>query len=209
LVEQWKRQVERKGGGVLRTDRSAGIARAEPGRTSVSPLKALALALSLLALLLVTFLLARNQSPTTTTTPPANTNPAPTLTNEEAIAEFNRLDALRIRALEDRDKSLVALAFTPTSPAGNRVRSTIDQLLGDRVRVKEKWSVKSLEVTYMSRTEIDVRIVGVQDSNFFSESGKNVTERGSAEEQTVACSMRSFEGRWLIHECTVTKANPK
>ena len=191
---------------MLRADRSAGIAQAEPGRTGVSPVKAFVIGLFLLGLLIATFIYARREQPPTAAT--NTTITTTTLTDEQAIAEFERLDALRLQAYESRDLRLLSSVFTFGSPELEKARNRISQLKSDDVLMKHQYDVIETQVMTSTASSLSIRQTVDIDIRFLDEVGNDITKSGSPERLTVVWVLNNVDGSWRIHSGLVKDATP-
>ncbi|MEA2433538.1 MAG: hypothetical protein QOG54_995 [Actinomycetota bacterium] len=183
-------------------DRSTGIAQPEPGRTSVSPLKAFAVGLFLLAILLATILISRNQSPPTTA-PPATTTNITTLTNPEALAEFKRLDAARIEAYLHSDQSMLTDIYTRSSAVGTTATEEIETLRSTGIRADPRFKTLSLRIVSNGQTQIQIRQHVIDSSRFFDETGKDVSTGPSRETMIVLWTLEFENDVWKIKDSVV------
>ncbi|MDP9066996.1 MAG: hypothetical protein M3N53_01440 [Actinomycetota bacterium] len=129
------------------------------------------------------------------------------LTDAEAIARFKELDALRVEAIEGRDRDLVSAAFVSNSPAERRVLKTIRKLRRDSVRMKAtRYDVLRVDVLSNEPRDIRIRQIVVIETRFFDKSGRDVTSTGAVERQTLEWVIQPQAGRWLLYEGTITAA---
>lgn len=178
------------------------------GRGALSPVVVFVALVTLVAAITGAVLLTRETPPPPPgPSPGGSATPTPdhTLTDEEAITRFKELDALRIRALEERSVQLLRSIFTPNSPAFERGRKSIKNLLRSEVVVDDLWDLRSVRVTSNSSTEVGLRVRGLSDARFFDEDGNEVTDQAQLERRVVSCSMRLVT-EWLLHDCRVTEA---
>jgi hypothetical protein len=195
---------------VLRADRSAGIAQAEPGRKSVSPLKAFALVLSLLAVMIATFLLLRNDTPAPAASPNQNAAAEPTtLTNEEAIARLAEIDVLRLRALEERDPDIISEVIHPTGPALDRLLTSIRQLKSDGVHLEQQvFDVESARVIDRSDSQISIKQVVLTKVRYLDGSGRNLSKGSVLERQVLIATLRREGDDWLFYQGRTISSAP-
>lgn len=140
--------------------------------------------------------------------PSTNTRPAEgfALTDAEAIAKFEELNELRLRALRERDPSLLSLAFTPDSPAADKVAASIRKMTRDSVIVQPGENIQSVLVISNGPSEVTVQEVIIYRPRFKSESGKEVTSDPVTERRTVEWTMRLVDTRWLLHDGLIVAA---
>lgn len=183
------------------------MARATSGGV-LSPGKAFFLLLIpvVVAGLLALFFVGRDEAPGPTTS--SRTAEGFALTDAEAIAKFEELNELRLRALRERDPSLLSLAFTPDSPIADNVAKSIRQLTRSGIIRRTAEETQSVVVISSDSAEIQIREIVVIDPLFVDESGKDVTGERFRERQTVEWTLRLVGDRWLLHDGLVIGAEP-
>lgn len=130
------------------------------------------------------------------------------LTDAEAIARFKELDALRLRALEERRAQLLLRAFTSDSPAGDRLRESIRTLKAQRAFADERSKWLDLRIVRNSVHEIEVIQVLLVDVRFFDKGGRDITRTGRRERQRVKWTLRMERSEWLLHDAVIESARP-
>lgn len=131
------------------------------------------------------------------------------LTDAEAIARFKELDALRIRALEERDLKLAGKAAARAGSVYRRLHRTIRELREQRVFVDEQWRLRKVAVASNDEARIELRAVADSAVRFFDRHGDDVTGSGVPERRTIVCVMRPLgEDEWLLDSCRIAKAIP-
>ncbi|MGH2746498.1 MAG: hypothetical protein ACRDKB_01055 [Actinomycetota bacterium] len=145
-------------------------------------------------------------------TPGPSTNARPAegfaLTDAEAIAKFEELNELRLRALRERDPSLLSLAFTPDSPAGQRVAASIRRLTRDSVLVRTSEETEEVSLSSNDPSEILLLQTVVVTPRFIDEQGKDVTQDPAVERWTVEWTLHRLSDRWLIHDAEIIESEP-
>jgi hypothetical protein len=153
-------------------DRAAAT---DPSRgEGVSPFIAFGIAIVLVVGLAGAWMLARPDSPPTgieLRIPDAVSGPTTSLTDEEAIARFKELDALRIRAVEKRDLSLVDQTLTDDSPLIKLATKDIKKLADRNVLVETNFDTRWLRVISNETDTIIIRQGVYEAPTFRSEDG--------------------------------------
>jgi len=131
---------------------------------------------------------------------PGNPDPDFSLTDEQAIATFERLEKDIRRSISDQDPGLAFRATTTGSPLADRMQAEIRQLKKDRVFDHSRVEQVSVEVVASSSQEIRIREVVRIHPCFRSEDGTDITKGDSEFEQTGVWILQVEDGRWLIDE---------
>ena len=131
---------------------------------------------------------------------PTNPDPDFSLTDEQAIATFERLEKDIRRSISDQDPGLAFRATTTGSPLADRMQAEIRQLKKDRVFDHSRVEQVSVEVVASSSQEIRIREVVRIHPCFRSEDGTDITKGDSEFEQTGVWILQVEDGRWLIDE---------
>lgn len=137
---------------------------------------------------------------------PATTAPRSpdyTLTDAQAIAEFNRLNAQLMQAYEERNIALAEEVFTSDSPMLPRVRKEIQTLL--RSSRLSRTSFGELSTTVLDNRSVTIVIerAEVVHPRFVTEQGRDATAAGVPHRQTVEWTLRLERGRWLLDDAVV------
>ena len=130
------------------------------------------------------------------------------LTNEEAIERLQELNAVRIRAYETRDLSLVRYYLTSDSPLIRKTVNEITELKKDGVVPNLHLRTVRASVIENSSEEIKLEQVAIFDVDFRDESGRDLTIGGGEERQEIEWTLHRESGRWLAFNSLVTKAKP-
>ena len=139
--------------------------------------------------------------------PTATDEPNFTLTDSEAIARFKELDALRIRAYEERDVSLIDEFLTSDSPIRERVIREITRLRRDGAAPRISLTTEHLSIRSNTGESIELTHTFVWDV-LFTRGGRDVTTRGGKERQVVEWRLQRSGARWLLHDAVVIEARP-
>ncbi|MDQ4025443.1 MAG: hypothetical protein M3217_08135 [Actinomycetota bacterium] len=132
--------------------------------------------------------------------PPATSSPDFSLTDAEAIAEFERLNAIRIAAYKARDITLLSEALATTSPLLARGEKEIRTLLDDGVVIKSSFITKSVRIIENAPTQVVVRQTEVDRPKIVTEDGREVTSRGGAQERVIEWTLRLENYVWKIYD---------
>jgi hypothetical protein len=127
------------------------------------------------------------------------------LGRRRAIARFEALDAIRLRAYRTNDASLLARYLVPTSDLWELGARELRQMRRDGVTMRPRFDTRRLWVHQRSTEAIVVRQVVRQDPRFYSESGKDVTVARAAQLVTVDWTLKPVDGRWLISDSWVRR----
>jgi hypothetical protein len=146
----------------------------------------------------------RDASPSEPPRGPAR-SPDYTLTEAEAIAEFERLNAQLMQAYEERNIALAEDVFTSDSPMLPRVRKEIRTLAEEHVVSRTRFRLVSINVTSTTPSETLITRVQIVHPHFETEQGVDVTDTTSAERQRSEWILRVERGRWLLHDATITR----
>ena len=175
------------------------VARTGPS-AATSPAKALAIVLLLLIAIVGAVLLITPDDPPPITLP-ETTNFA--LTDAEALAVFQELDSRRIEAYRLQDPTLLAHAFTATSPILERVEREIREIGKANVDDLTEFRTVRLEVLSNHADEIEIRQVVIVSPRFLNPRGENVALSRDAQRQSIDWVLRRSGSQWLIHSGTV------
>jgi hypothetical protein len=185
---------------------------------SLSPLVAFLLLLGLLATVFGLGSMAAGRGPVTLDEPEigasapsssASSNAAPTpqlLSHRRALARFETLDAIRLRAYRTNDMSLFARYLVPTSDLWELGAGEIRQMRRDGITMRPRFDTRRLWVRKRTTKTIVVRQVVRQDPRFYSGAGKDITVPRSPQLVTIDWTLRPFHGRWLIFDSWIQRA---
>lgn len=168
------------------------------------PVRAFFLLGAILAAVFAGFLATREESPATETVAPAR-SPDYSLTDAEAIAEFERLNAQLMQAYEDRNIALAEDVFTSDSPMLPRVRKEIRTLLGSDVLSLTRFKEISTVPTTNTPSLIVIERSEVLYPRFVTESGADASRSSRPERVRVEWELHVDLGRWLLHDAVVVK----
>ena len=171
----------------------------------LTPLNAFLVGLGLLVAIAAVVLLSRpDKAPVPS--PDPNPEPAFALKDAEAIARFEELDALRIRALRNRDVTLLPEVFTEGSEAARGVSKSITRLVRNDVFFRTRYVTEELRVVQNSSTEIVLRQTSVVTPKFVDADGNEVTVAGRTQRQTTEWTLRLVGDNWLIAKGSIVAA---
>lgn len=115
------------------------------------------------------------------------------LTDEEAIARFEELNALHVRAYENADIGLVS-QFAGPGPFKDQVVGELRQLQKDNVTASPLFETRELRVTSNAPNHIEMRQTVIFDVRFLDESGKDITKESGRERLVVDWSLDQTDG---------------
>lgn len=170
-------------------------------QSGLSPVRAFFLLGAILAAVFAGFLATREESPATETVAPAR-SPDYSLTDAEAIAEFERLNDTRITAYRLRDISLLHQALASDSPLLRRGEAEIKQLLRDKIILKSRFGTEAAEVVTNMPDEIVVRHTEVDYPRFVHESGDVLTADRTPRLRVILWTLRPIGTEWRIFDST-------
>lgn len=183
--------------------------RAQSG--ALAPAAAFAILLLLIAAGAAAYVLTRTDEigPAPAVIPQGTTSPPDhQLTDAEALAEFQRLDALRQRAFEERDLELLGRVFTETSPSAPALETTIRRFRAKGVFADERLRVVRETLVDNGPEEIRVEQVVVLDIVFKDAAGRDITKEGGKERQKVRWIVRYEDSAWRLHDGLIVAARP-
>ena len=127
------------------------------------------------------------------------------LSRRRAIARFEALDAIRLRAYRTNDASLFTRYLVPTSDLWELGARELKQMRRDGVTMRPRFVTRRLWVHQRSTEEIVVRQLVRQDPRFYSEAGKDVTVTRPPQLVTVDWTLKPVDGRWLISDSWIRR----
>ncbi len=170
----------------------------EEDRRSLSPVRAFVLLLLVVAFLVGIGLIAMsNKDPVPSDQAIPNTKNF-ALTDQQAIAKFQYLRDLGLRATQQEDQSLVASAFVPGSPLANRSIRIIQELDRDDVIDKIRYETLGVEVASNEPTIVRIREVRKLFPCFVTPKGRDVTQHPNVVHQEVMWGMRLIGSQWRL-----------
>jgi hypothetical protein len=185
-------------------ERQAGGPRpGDDDRATLSPVRAFFLLGALVAAVAVAALSTRDAAPSEPPAPPRS--PSYELTDTEAIAEFERLNAQLMQAYEERNIALAEAVFTTDSPMLPRVRKEIETLVESSVVSKTRFDEISTRVTDSSSNVITVTRVEILHPRFETETGRNASRSSQPERTRSQWTLRVERGQWLLHDAVVVE----
>lgn len=177
------------------------------GPAGLSPVRAFFVVGAVLAATVMGFLATREPSPATPTVKPSR-SPDYSLTDAEAIAEFERLKNTLASAYRRRDVTLVKELAAPDAAAGiRRIDDEIRTLIADAVLYRTRETRLSLEVLANRSFEVEVREVVVKRPRFIDErTGENVATNLGPERQEIVWILRRYGTDWRVYSATIVSA---
>lgn len=136
--------------------------------------------------------------------PAAVRSPDYSLTDAEAVAEFERLNDQLMEAYRERDITLAEQIFTSDSPMLPRVRKEIRTLIRESVVSLTRFEPVSTRVLQNSPGDITIERIEVLHPSFRSERGKDVSRSTTPEQQQIEWSLRLEVAEWRLHDAVVT-----
>jgi hypothetical protein len=138
-------------------------------------------------------------------TPAADADHPRPLSARQAIARFEVLNALRLRAYRERDTSLFARYLVPNSPLLDIGVKEIKRLRRDGVTMRPNFVTQRLTVRRRTRSEIIVRQIVRQNPKFFNRSGKDITVPRPPKLVTVDWTLEPVGERWMISRSLIQR----
>ncbi|HEX2294103.1 MAG TPA: hypothetical protein VHN37_02215, partial [Actinomycetota bacterium] len=173
----------------------------------LSPVRAFALVAVLATALGAAFFATRDAVPSEPPRGPVR-SPDYSLTDAEAIAEFERLHDLQVRAYEERDVSLIPVTYTADSPVRDRVEREVANLVRKRVTTQTSFTTRRLMLVSNLETEIVLDQTAVIDAAFFNGRGVEISISSPPEVQHIRWTLRQEDHRWLIHDAEILASRP-
>jgi hypothetical protein len=185
-------------------DQARGGPRANEDGAGLSPVRAFLVVGALLAAVVAAYVVTRDPAPARATAPAGPTrSPDYSLTDAEAIAEFERLNAQLMQAYEERNIALAEEVFTSDSPMLPRVRKEIQDLLEADVLSKTQFREIKTVISKTSPSFISIQRTEVLVPRFKTEEGVDATGTSLSERRVVRWELHQQAGRWLLHDGTV------
>ncbi|HYO61433.1 MAG TPA: hypothetical protein VEU29_06010 [Actinomycetota bacterium] len=179
--------------------------RTEPA--GLAPVRAF-LAVGTAATVIVALLAATREAEPREPTPAPARSPDYTLTDAEAIAEFERLNAQLIQAYEERNIALAESVFTEDSPMLPRVRKEIDALIRSAALSRTTFTAELTEVARNEGNEVVIRRIEIVRPKFETESGQDATAAGRPHRQELNWTLRLQESTWMLHKAVIVNTDP-
>lgn len=136
--------------------------------------------------------------------PAAAPSPDYSLTDAEALAEFERLNDQLMLAYRERSVALAEDVFTADSPMLPRVRKEIDDLVDSSVISRTRFEAMSTGIITNTPSRVVLRRVETLYPRFTTEGGDDATGASSPERRVVRWELHEKQGRWLLHNAVVT-----
>jgi hypothetical protein len=128
------------------------------------------------------------------------------LSARRALARFETLDALRVRAYRTNDVSLFARYLFPTSELWELGARELRRMRRDGVTMRPRFHTRRLSVRERSAKGIVIRQVVRQDPRFYSDAGKDITVTRPPQLVTIDWTLKPVDGRWLISNSWIQRA---
>lgn len=178
-----------------------------PEGAFLSPGKAFALLFGVILLLgAAVFFLRPDDLPRGTFTYPEGKTATFELTDAEAIARFEQLDALREAAYRDRDPSLLSEIYLPGTEVEQIVAEEIRQLRRDHIIDRTRTERQSVKVINNSPDEIVIEETVIIYPRFVDASGRETTEDPRPVEQVRVWTLRQEAGRWFVFDAFIEES---
>lgn len=185
-------------------DRHSRRPRAGAEPPGLSPVRAFML-LGLVATAIAGGVTAFRDSAPAEPRPATAPSPDHSLTDAEALAEFERLNDQLMLAYRERNVALAEDVFSADSPMLPRVRKEIRTLVRSSTFSRTRFEPQGLRVVTSSASDLSVRAIEDVYPRFKTEDGKDsVGERDAFREWTI-WELRVENGRWLLFDATVTQ----
>ena len=155
------------------------------------------------ALAAIPLALLATRSAEPATSPEPARSPSYELTDAEAIAEFERLNAQLMAAYRERNIALAEDVFTSDSPMLPRVRREIHTLVSSATLSRTRFESERTEVLENSPELLRIRHVEILRPRFETEEGEDATAAGRPHRQDVEWTLRIEQGRWLLHNAVI------
>jgi hypothetical protein len=139
------------------------------------------------------------------TAPSVAAKPRP-LSRRQAVARFEVLDAIRLRAYRTNDVSLFVRYLVPTSELWDLGAGELRRMRRDEVTMRPRFDTRRLWVRKRTPQAIVVRQVVRQDPRFYSEAGKDITVPRPPQLVTIDWTLKPFHGHWLISDSLIKRA---
>jgi hypothetical protein len=170
----------------------------------LSPVRAFFLLGAVATIVPLTFLATRPEASPSPTAAPSR-SPDFSLTEAEAIAEFEELRDLALDAIRNRDASRVDEAFVPTGPAATRALGEIRKLLRARVTDESTFFSKSVKVVENSPRQIRIVERSRLKPCFRTANARDVSEGPAVVDQTSLWTMRQVNTQWRIYDVVLRR----
>lgn len=164
----------------------------------MTPVRAFLMLVAVAVVVPLTILATRPEAAPTKPSVPAT--PDFSLTDAEAIAEFEHLNEIRITAYKTRDVTLLGETLTAASPLLRRGENEIRRLLRDRVIIESKFITRDVQVISNSPHAVTVRQIEVELPKYVSEEGSDVTGDARAQERTIEWTLHLEGSQWKLHD---------
>ena len=177
-----------------------------PSRPSFSSPGLAFAVITILALVTGSLLYVSRPDPVPTPVQPIATddNPDFSLTDEEAIVEFEELHRRELLAYRRADISLLASLFTHDSPIARKVLREVRQLARDDVYARPRYETKKLSVVRNGPTEVTLRQIAHVSSSFIDAQGTDVGNQVPTQKQVIRWTIALEGDSWRLHDAVIT-----
>jgi hypothetical protein len=185
----------------MRDDDPAGRPRPDDAQRTggLSPVKAFFLLIAVgLAAAVAAFATQPDAAPSEPPGPARS--PDFSLTDAEAIEEFERLNEVRIDAYKARDIALLDDVLTARSPLRKAGHDEIRQLLRDEVIIQSRFVTEAVDVVINDATKIVVRQTEVDYPKFVSDDGVRVAGDTKPKRRVIEWVLHLEGFEWKIHD---------
>lgn len=188
----------------MRDGDSEAPARPEAGEREqgMSPVRAFLLLSAVAAAVAIGVFAARDEA-APSEPPRAARTPDYSLTDGEAIAEFERLNDQLLLAYRERNIALAEDVLTADSPMLPRVRSEIRTLIRSATFSRTTFDPLSTSVIENEPTVIKVSREEVLRPRFETETGEEATASGRSHRQKLEWTLHLDHGAWRLHDAVI------
>ena len=127
------------------------------------------------------------------------------LTNEEAIARFKELDALKVEMYRTQDRSLFDSVFTDDSPSRAIVEKDLDKLSENSIRFESTYQTSDISIQSNQSQEIRLRQSVAVTPRLVNAQGENVSN-SKTQHHVVLWVLRPESHEWLVYKTVVVSA---
>ena len=166
----------------------------------LSPVRAFLVVCTIATVLGTAFFATRDASPSEPPPPAPPPSPDYSLSDAEALAEFERLNAQLMMAYEERNIALAEAVFTSDSPMLPRVRKEIKTLIESDVVSTSEFDEISTRVSDNMNNAVTIRRVEILRPGFQTEDGRNAAGSTAPERLQVEWTLHVEQGQWLLHD---------
>lgn len=170
----------------------------------LSPVRAFLVVGAVLAVAAGALLATRDASPATPTAQPSR-SPDYSLTDAEAIAEFEQLRSAAFLAIRNRDVSLLNEVFVPGGALYRRASREIEALIDEGVEDRSAFTSMTVDVLRNSPTRIEIRERSRLEPCFKDAGGVDVTRGPAAVLQVAEWTLILNGSEWLLQDAVISR----